>query len=375
MSRRAAPAGAPSGASLLGALVVGALVVGAGTARAQGADDGCADGARFERGFASGSAWSGCARLDPVHGLELTALAWRAPGDAERPVLASIHPASILVQRAGERAAAERLGRALAALPETAATCPGERAELLPVPGAGGDRGALCTRRVETGLLSKYGDVAGVHGAVWWLESARRDPGGEIWQTRIGLGEEGSVEAELALSGEVAAELVARTVWRVAPALDSPAPDRIEELDFALDPVRGVRRPMRVREIGVEALRRTAPERFRVWRALDASGAGYLLDPRTSVAAATGFGPNWTGFELAVTARDDAERHASAPPTLDGFVDGESLAGADPVLWHALAMSVRPDASERASLGARALGFALLPFDWSPRSPFEDLAR
>ena len=127
---------------------------------------------------------------------------------------------------------------------------------------------------------------------------------------------------------------------------------------------------MRASALRVETLRRTAPTRFRAWRIVDASGAGYLLDPQSAIAAVPGIGANWTGFELAVTAADDAERHASLAPTLDGFVDGETLAGADPVLWHALAMTVRPDAGDAAAMRPRELGFALLPFDWTAASPF-----
>ena len=357
------------------------------TSRARGSGQtiggACAGGLLVERDFDSGAAWRACARLDPVHGLELSDLAYRAPGDASRPVIASLHAASVLVQRTGETTPTERLGPARRPLPEGAATCAGE---ILALPVAGRDAApatgptagpdaaaglaALCVRRTRTGLLSKYGDVRGVHGAAWWLESAMPGEGGEIWQARVGLGEDGRVDVELGLSGRVEVELVARAAWRVEFALDTPAPDRVEELDFALGA--GSRRPMRVTRFAVETLRRTAPERFRVWRAMDpATGAGYLLDPATSVAAPAGLGANWTGFELAVTAADPAERHASAPPTLDGFVDGEALAGRDPVLWHAVAAAVRPSAEDRPALGTRALGFALLPFDWTVRSPFD----
>ena len=367
------PANGPVAGAI--ALLAAGLAAPAGTAAQAPADvdpehrpgHGCVAGRAFERHFDSGALWSGCARLDPVHGLELAALAYRAPGDASRPVLAALHPASILVQRAGEPVPSERLGPERRVLAESAATCAGE---ILAVAPRGGD---VCVRRTATGLLAKYGDLRGVHGATWWFESALPGDGGEIWQSRVGLGEDGRIDVELALSGAVGTELVARAAWRVAFALDTPAADVVEELDFALGP--RSRRPMRVTRLGVESFRRSAPERFRAWRALDpATGAGYLLDPAAGVAAPSGFGANWTGFELAVTAADAAERHAFAPPTLDGHVDGESLEGRDPVLWHAVARTVRPSAEDRPALGARALAFALTPFDWTARSPFETLA-
>lgn len=386
---------------------------------------GCEDGAELAHEFDSGAGWSLCARIDAAHGLELRELRYRAPGDAARPVLAALHLGSILLDdRSG---AAPQPLFANAALRELSAqrACAGERVSIGTLPDA------LCMTQRPTGLLAKYGDLEGVHGAEWRLEARRRGPLHE-WLVQITLAEDGRITPALSIgaghgtgatpaiasdqnagtaagmtvgvatggvsrgvgpgtlagtdtrvrAGSSAANVLA--TWRVAFALDGPAADRIEELDFILDPALGSRRPMRATPIEVETLRVAAPASFRGWRAVDANASGYWIDGQSG---ATGWerGANWTRFEVAVSAASQCETHAtplpdarlrpgcepaSAAQSLDSIVDGESLAGRDPVLWISTALALPASAVANAESGDRTTSFDLLPFDWTAKSPF-----
>ena len=74
------------------------------------ADDQCEHGVSLTHAFDSGAAWSACAVLDDLHGLELQQLRYRAPGDIERSVIDSLHAAQILMHYHNANEAVAQIG-------------------------------------------------------------------------------------------------------------------------------------------------------------------------------------------------------------------------------------------------------------------------
>ncbi len=354
------------------------------TADAQTADPSCVDGAALTLGFDSGSSWLTCARIDKQHGLELQSLSWRAPGDADRSVLARLNPAAILVQ-AHDDTEVESL------LVETSddvlpGMCGGERHD--------GEHGSLCVTAVASQLLKKFGDIRGVRGAHWRIASSRRH-GNTVISTRYLLSEDGRIGAELthqlptdsttadttanavhsayadAASGVPTVATSARVTWRIDPAIDAGLPDRVEEFDFSLDASLGSRRLMSVRPINTETLRQVDHQRFRGWRIYDPAGPGYYLDSQRSVRGWLPAQPNWSRFDIAITRASDDELYAASTSTeeasLDIWVSGDDLQSTSPVVWYSQTL---PAESSDGIRGARSVSFELLPFDWNETSPF-----
>ena len=394
--------------------LVASLVAPPAVARADEATVGCTDagGRVLTHAFDSGAAWSLCARIDERHGLELVDVAYRAPGDRDRPVLRSLHLGQLLLHWHDATAPERRIagdtpesaglgGTASVALDAT--RC---RAETVALPdgrplddpdasdGGSADVARLCAREGASGLLAKYDERAALQGRHWELFAIARQ-GLLSWRTGVTLYEDGTIAPSVTMSGRVprtsgdprfavsigenapvGAALLA--TWRLAFALDTAEPDRVEEFDFPLDPDRGNRRPMRVRPLANEAFRRVDRERFRGWRVVDAgSGAGYYLDPLDSAFAWTVAGADWARFDLALTRPAACERHAAGNATpgcgdgLDAFVDGESLAGEDPVLWHSRTRNWVPRAEDLPFVRGLVVDMRIVPFDWTDASPFE----
>lgn len=244
--------------------------------------------------------------------------------------------------------------------------------------------------------MAKYADREAVHGARLELLGIAAD-GALRWRVGVTLGEDGRVAPTLALSGRASpggagnagaasslgnaapalVPMTLRATWRLVFALDTDAPDRVEELEFALAPALGNRRPMTRRALATEAFRRVAPEGFRRWRVADtATGAGYLVEALEGGQDWLDRRWNWTRFELALTRARDCERHAlgdggsGCGGGLDAFVDGEALDGASPALWISRTRVWRPRREDLPLITPITLGTSVLPFDWTARSPF-----
>ena len=74
------------------------------------ANDQCENGVSLTHAFDSGAAWSACAVLDELHGLELRQLRYRAPGDIERSVIDKLHTAQILMHYHNANEAVAQIG-------------------------------------------------------------------------------------------------------------------------------------------------------------------------------------------------------------------------------------------------------------------------
>jgi len=99
---------------------------------------------------------------------------------------------------------------------------------------------------------------------------------------------------------------------------------------------------------------------------LEAKQAGYR-DPGT-------VNDPWNQHDLYVTVEHECERLAMQNPTCGAsvadFVNGESTAGADIVLWYRVTAHRLPRAEDVPLLGVQWHGYQLLPRDWTAQNPF-----
>ena len=362
----------------------------------------CTDTTILEHSFSSGASWTLCAVVTEAHGLEVSDVYYRAPGDTSRSVLLQAHVGQILLQYHDESAPVPQVGDAATGrlISMTSASCDGTL--LLD----GGDGPALCSRILDNRLLSKYEQRAGLQSERWELVSAiERD--GLVWAISISLSEDGQITPGVSLSGR-AREATALagddeqfvallphnqrylpratvlTNWRMVFNLDTPASDSVQQLDFTLDVALANQRPMVISNISNESLATVERESFRSWRVMDATGAGYLLDPSNNGFSYVGGPYNWARFDIAFTQYKACERYASdnlrsasidtaCDDSLDDFISGESLSQNHPVLWFSQSRTLSPTDEHWPVISNFYQSFTLLPFDWTAASPFEVL--
>lgn len=358
-------------------------------------DEDCEPASTLQHTFSSGASWRVCAQIDAHHGLALSSLSYRAPGDRFRSVLSRVHLSQILLHyhnqlqaeaqiRPQESPTSDAASSVPLALNE--ASCDGDIVALPPY--------QACSVIRHNRTLSKYAQRPSLHGQSWELASAF-SRGTLNWTSTITLTEDGQIRPALSLSGRASrhgtspayAQTLPQTTdpmlratllatWRVVFNLDTAANDQVEQFDFELNPQLGNRRPMRVSPIVTETLRRIDRENFRGWRVRDASGAGYYLDPSNNGFRYTSATQNWAQFDVAFTRFRGCERHAlfntdvACNDSLDDFVNGEPLINAQPVLWFSQSRTLNPRPEDWPVIHDVRLSFDLLPFDWTATSPF-----
>lgn len=167
--------------------------------------------------------------------------------------------------------------------------------------------------------------------------------------------------------------------------------DLIHEIDFIPTVSDGAKRTIVVKPITAETSRSIKSEYFRGWRVSDSdyssgenTGAsattrvGYYLDPQDSGFRFNSKAQAWSQFDFFVTKRRECEKVSSANSSispgcaadLDSFVSGESVSGADSVVWFSVSRHFTPRREDYPVISAREFGFKLIPFDWSAYTPF-----
>lgn len=363
---------------------------------AQADSEGCANATRLEHTFSSGASWALCADVDEQHALEITSLHYRAPGDSLRSVLKEIHVGQILMHYHDETDArtqigADTIGRVL---PMTARQCDGA---LLLDSGTGA---RLCTRVENNRVLAKFAQRPSLQSQNWELSSALQR-GSLVWTVSVTLTEDGRVRPAVTLSGrpretEITPDFASRlpgnqrqlaratvlTNWRMVFNLDSGAFDSVQQFDFVLNESLGNRRPMQITELDSEGFAAVERTGFRGWRIVDATGAGYYLDPFNSGFNYNAGQENWALFDVGLSRYNNCERYAmnnltiddqgeSCGASLDDFVNGETLQNAHPVLWFSQSRPFNPSNEDWPVISNLHQSFTLLPFDWTQASPFE----
>lgn len=364
----------------------------------------CQSGTEMAHTFNSGASWNFCAVLDDDHALELQEVHYQAPGDSSRKVLQHLHLAQILLHQHDEFTAQDLIGtnklgsRALKTL--NSSVCDGEL-HTLDQPSA-----KLCSSVRATGLLAKYNMRPGLQGEQYQLFSVS-SYGGFTFQIMVGLSEDGRINPSVTLSGSSSATANSAQfgnalvnpidsqrifgtqssvlyTWRMVFALNGDQRnDSVEEFNFQLDRTQGNRRPMQITSLSNETLRDAQPDSFRGWRIKDIDGRGYYLDPQNSGFSYSDNENNWAQFDLAITAFDACERHSRVDVSLnviddteclgslDDFVNGESMTQTKPVLWYSLSRVHRPSTEDYPIIASMVSDFEIIPFDWTPTSPFE----
>lgn len=172
--------------------------------------------------------------------------------------------------------------------------------------------------------------------------------------------------------------------WRLDFDLgESGTDDVVEEFNYA-STADNNRRTLGITRFATEAGRSIDPVSMRSWRirdgsALNANGQfiSYQLEPIE--VGHRDVGPSyepWTANDFYVTNHRECERYVSHNPqvsgcadNLAGFVNGENLAGADPVLWYGVTFHHLPRDEDEPFMHAHWNGFRLTPRDWHNTNP------
>ena len=376
----------------------------------------CTEGTLATHTFSSAASWSLCIQSSDKHGLEVTAVHYRAPGSTSRSVIERLHAGQILLHYHDEAEERPQLGNTdipgrLLAM--SSGNCDGEL--LIEHDGNHG----VCSRIENNRILAKYAQRPALQSQRWELSSAlqREDL---VWATSLSFTEDGQIIPAITLSGRARqsnsggvftstlpgnnlrlARATVLTTWRMVFNLDDGAPDAVQQFDFPLITSQGNQRPMQVTQFETESFATVERDQFRGWRIMDITGTGYYLDPSNSGFSFTGSEHDWAGFDVAVTRLDDCERYALANEvtdsaqsdaestsvaegsdvvasvacggSLDDFVNGESLLDTHPVLWYSQSRTLNPSDEHWPVISNFHQSFTLQPFDWTQASPFEVL--
>jgi Cu2+-containing amine oxidase len=379
---------------------------------AQQAD--CTTGIALQHSFNSGASWSLCADVSDVHGLQVSNTFFRAPGDLNRSILAEAHLSQILLHYHDSSIEEPQILPAPApesnpdsdsstSLTDSVSTsetvtltdlnCAGR------VLGTGQEPNSICERVKSNGILAKFDQYRSIQTEAWELSSTfTRET--LTWNISWTFTEDGQIRPRLSLSGrssrrnnneqyaqQTRIDIPSMTratilsTWRLVPALDTQSADTVEQFDFPLDIASGNRRPMQITPLSQESFQTMNRENFRGWRIIDASGAGYYLDPANNGFGYTSPTHNWANYAIAVTREEGCERYAFGNPasptdavcgaSLDDFVNDEPLADAGVVLWFNQTRHMDTGVEDWPVIRDVQLGFDLLPFDWTATSPFE----
>ncbi len=346
--------------------------------------------------YPSGARWSVCANIDPDVGLRLTELTYQTPNGAPRRTFSDLHLAGLLEHyhnEVVERSIISEAGFGTTRVTSlTASTCPGELVSL------GDSQNTLCQLSYPDKILAKFDNASVVQNENWELITTISD-GDDVWEVIVTFGEEGSITPTVNRSGVVhrftndarlgslalwnagdpyAVNTTLLATWRMVPAFTSPASShRVEQLDFALRPDLGNRRPMRSEILATETFRRINRDQFRRWRVYGSDGAGYAFDVQNNGFQFRSRRYNFALFDFAITAFNECEIiNLRADPvdncgnSLDDFINGESLDNRAPVLWFSQSMPIIIGAEDQPLMQTRSLSFTLTPFDWTQVSPF-----
>lgn len=369
----------------------------------------------FDINFESGANWQGCWTLDATAGLTLSDVYYQTPGGVLRRAIARLSLGGVILQYDEDDRASELLTEwGLTSLTTTDGTTPDCQGDIL---SSYDGQHAICRTQFDAGHLLRYQSrQIKLQEGVRFQHSASL--GSFKWQITYELLEDGTIRPGTTLSGRIgrftdradfgndvlgddadtaikpfAATATLLTNWRIDLSIGEDAQnDTVEQFDFRSDNTSFDRRVMTQQQLNVETLRQTDPERFRKWRLYDADTSastdgvnetrvGYLLDPQPQSYRYRSNTTNFAQFDLMVTVRKDCEQfilnnqsvHPDCTDSLDGFINGQLLANQDPVLWFSLTRRLDPTLNDWPTLQPRKSQLSLIPFDWSERSPFEEV--
>ncbi len=358
--------------------------------------------------FDTGSRWEMCWHVDEQAGLVLSRLFYGAPNEPLRQVLDSASVAQILFKY-------DKDVQALHLLSDEGLGGP----QLLDVAQeqcrdgeirANAQNQLICTQVRQINHLNKLrvGESRKRHELSL---QAWSKIGTHIFQQTWRLSEDGEIAPAVIFSGRMnqfttdsrfgiklrhtdsyAASATLLVNWRLDFNINStPHNDLVDEIEFPAIETDVVKRPITIRQLSTETSRTTRPEYFRGWRVADAEHSsgdanglsattriGYYLDPQAAGYSFRSPTENWAESDFHLTTRKACEKLASAnriagsqcADNLDDYVNNESLAGADTVVWFSLSRRFTPTLEDFPAIAATEISFKLMPFDWSAHTPF-----
>lgn len=384
---------------LLGVAIVSGLVVWqlAATRAQSGA---CTTGIYLEASLPTGARWDLCWATRPQEGVVLTDVHYTPPAGLRRKVLQEASLAQIEViyddgQAAFYYGSEPGLGDAQL-LTLSAADCPD--GTLL----TQGERALLCQQTAKRGYLYKYytqqrqGDALTLFSAsqigqrlyiVQWrfLDDGTIEPrvgdGGRL----LRQGRDPQAGWPVSGDGRVGIGYTTNYWWRLDFDLGgNGANDLVEEVE--VNPANSnTRRVSTITPLTTETGRTTNPDQKRSWRVRDSAltnsdghAISYHLDPNQAGYRYTGPATApWSQYDFYVTVNRGCERLAMHNPITDGcadsvagYLNGESTAGADTVVWYRATTHRLPRAEDLPLLTVEWQGFQLMPRDWTAQNPF-----
>lgn len=171
--------------------------------------------------------------------------------------------------------------------------------------------------------------------------------------------------------------------WRLDFDINgTPNDDQVEEMEFTPN---GTRDQFTIGRtpFSSEAARAVSPLTFRSWRVKDTlvtNGDGHAISYHIEAEPSHLFhGPSYEPFtqnELYFTVNKTCEKWASHNPTTGGcgnnvsaFVNGESLNGADLVVWYGLSFHHLARDEDQNHMSPHWSSFKIVPRDWSATNP------
>ena len=380
------------------------------------AGDNATDATLYEHQFDSGAAWSLCWYIDDAAGLTITDLHYTAPAEQARQVLEQASIGQILLKYDEDTTYSHLLSdRGLGGqqtLPTQTGFCEPNNLIVSTV----NPEQSICGRFRDLNLMIHLRNETPQRRHEVSLHSWSRIDN-FIYQTIWRLSEDGEFRPSVEISGKVsrftddprfgslldnvgftsdggvqrlASNATFLISWRLHFDINGDAAnDQIHEVEFPVDQTDVIRRPIALRLMETEELRKVDRELFRGWRISDevASSSidspettriGYYLDPQPSGFDYLGRKHNWTLFDMALTRFNSCEQLSSnnsavnpgCADNLDFYTNGEAVSDGSLVVWFNLARHFAPDREDYPAIRARRADFRILPFDWSAYTPF-----
>lgn len=263
--------------------------------------------------------------------------------------------------------------------------------------------GALCQRTESRGYA--YKSYAQQKQGYNLVLSSSSTPGASTYIVRWAFGDDGSVAPSIGLSGElprvssgagsngwpidaagsIGVGFTNNYFWRMDFDLGTDAAnDAVEELEIV--PSSDRRRKTKIlTSLASESARPINVDRKRSWRILDTQltnadgrAISYHLEPLHTAHRYRGSSAALAS-DAQFTRYNACERFATnnvaanCGSSITDYVNGQSIAAADVVLWYSLSYHHLPRAEDSPAIGVHWDGFIVVPRDWTALNPLAQL--
>ncbi|MFN8444358.1 MAG: hypothetical protein U0175_26480 [Caldilineaceae bacterium] len=343
----------------------------------------CAVGTYLEATLPTGARWDLCWSSEPKEGIVLREIYYSTPAGLRRKILQEASLAQIEVRYDDGMTTLYPVSKPglgdVQLLTLDTADCP--NGTLL----SQSNWALLCQQIAGRGYLNKY-YTQQRQGDLLTLLSASQ-VGQQTYIVQWHLYDDGTIEPQVGEGGRDLRPVgyITNYWWRIDFDIGgNGANDFVDE--FEVNPTTSnTQRISSAVTLNSESGRTTDPDKKRSWRVRDGSltnsdghAISYHLDPkevgyRDPGSAAAPWNTNDFYATVAHPCERMPVRNPSAggcPDNVAGFVNGESLAGADVVLWYRITAHRLPRAEDEPLLDVQWHSFQLLQRDWTAQSPF-----